>query len=75
MKPWARNVISTVLILNLIAGVGQMMNLFDLPTTLNAYGAGFGICGLIAILGSPFPPLTTKVTVKANEVKSETKSL
>lgn len=75
MKPWARQVISTVLILNLIAGVGQVMNLFELPTNLNAYGAGFGICGLIAMLGTPFRRPATKVTVKANEVKSETKSL
>lgn len=70
MKPWARNVISTVLVINLIVGVGQMMNLFDLPTTLNAYGAGFGICGLIAILGCPSPRPAAKVTVRANETKS-----
>lgn len=75
MKPWARHVISTVLILNVIAAVGQMMNLFEVPTNLVAYAAGFGLCGLIAILGTPVRRPATKVTVKANEVKNETKSL
>lgn len=70
MNPWARNVISTVLVINLIVGVGQMMHLFELPRTLNAYAAGFGICGLIAILGTPVRRPATKVTVKANETKS-----
>lgn len=75
MKPWARNTVETMLVLNLIMVIGQVLDLIDVPDLADAYFSGFAVCGVIVVLGSPFRRPAAKVTVKANEVKSETKSL